>query len=184
MDGYLHCSFRFAHLTEPVESDNSPSRSTDLFRPSWPKDLTPGLWYLGHMKAKNPFLTKFWWLEASARNKWKRGFEQLLTDSSNHQNFVRNGFLASRWPKNQNPWVKAFGHDRLLERVRNRCWHMVTSLFPVTFLGFQMAYMTHSYGKLAFVHWYFRLVRESFETSYHVKNLVLKSFPPSKTTQY
>ncbi len=93
----------------------SPSRSMDLFRPSWPKGLTPGLWYLGHMMVKNPFLTKFWWLEASARNKWKPrywcGFEQLLTDSSNHQNFVRNGFLASRWPENQNLWVKAFGHD-------------------------------------------------------------------------
>ena len=76
---------------------NSPSRCADLFRLSWPKGLTPGLylghqgsqllvvtkfpnflpdfpWFslmlgtLGHMKVKNPFLIKFWYSEASARN--------------------------------------------------------------------------------------------------------------------
>ena len=40
-----------------------------------------------------------------------RGFEHLLTDSSNNQNFVKIGFLASRWPTNHNPCVKVFSHN-------------------------------------------------------------------------
>ena len=74
----------------------SLSRRTDLVRPSWPKALTHGFWFLGHMDAKNPFLTKFWLLELSVIY---------------FQNFVRNGFLTLIWPKYHNPDVKPFGHD-------------------------------------------------------------------------
>ncbi len=44
----------------------SQSRRADLFRPSWPKDLTHGFSYLGHIKVKNLFLAKFWCKELSA----------------------------------------------------------------------------------------------------------------------
>ncbi len=49
----------------------SQSRRTDLFRPSWPKALTHGFLFLGHLDARKP-----------------------ITDSPEHQNFVGNGFLT------------------------------------------------------------------------------------------
>ena len=35
----------------------------------------------------------------------------FLADASEHQNFVRNGFLTFIWPKYHDPSVKHFGHD-------------------------------------------------------------------------
>ncbi len=46
----------------------SPSRRGDLFRPTWPKGLTHAFWFWGHMKVRNPFLTKIWWSEPSVRS--------------------------------------------------------------------------------------------------------------------
>ena len=94
---YAHFSFgRFPVLGIGWGAFSQSCRG-DLFRPTWPKGLTYAFWFWGHMKVKNPFLTKIWWSE------------QLLTDSSDHQICVRNGFLTSMWPQNQNAWVKPFG---------------------------------------------------------------------------
>ena len=69
----------------------SPSHRGNLFRPTWPKGLNHAFWFWGHMKVRNPFLTKIWWSELSCIG-WQ-GFVQFLTDSSDHQIFVRNGFF-------------------------------------------------------------------------------------------
>ncbi len=56
-------------------------------------------------------------------------------------------------------------------------WLMrVTIHFKISFLhGFESCTLIFQTSS--------RLVRESFETSYHAKKLVCKSFPPSKTTR-
>ena len=46
----------------------SQSRRADLFHPSPPKGLTFGFLYLGHIKVKTPFLTKFGCSELSVRS--------------------------------------------------------------------------------------------------------------------